>query len=180
MNYPSRSEPPVLCIVGKKKSGKTAVVVSLVAELARRGRRVMTVKHGHGFRLDTPGTDSWRHRHEGGARRVVMAGPEDFAVVGEWGTEGEPELEELVRRYLADAEIVIAEGFKGSDAPKIDVFRSSAHAVPVYDPRDPGANRFLAVVTDRADFQAAVPVLHLDDPELASRLADLVEAALLR
>ena len=75
--------PPVVCIVGKKKSGKTATVVGLVSELARRGHRVMTAKHGHGFELDTEGTDSWRHRHEGGAHRVVMAAPDQIAVMGE-------------------------------------------------------------------------------------------------
>ena len=58
--------PPILCIVGKKNSGKTTLTVALAAELNRRGRKVMTVKSGHGFRLDEPGRDSWRHRHEGG------------------------------------------------------------------------------------------------------------------
>ena len=112
--------PPVVCVVGKKKSGKTTTVVGLVRELADRGRRVMTVKHGHHFRLDREGTDSWRHRHEGGAARVVLAGPDGLAMEGEWGAGGEEPLEALVDRYLPDAEVVVGEGFKSSDALRIE------------------------------------------------------------
>jgi molybdopterin-guanine dinucleotide biosynthesis protein len=65
---------PVLCIIGKKNAGKTGLTVSLAAEMNRRGWRIMTAKHGHGFQLDHPGKDSWRHRHEGGAVRTVLSG----------------------------------------------------------------------------------------------------------
>jgi molybdopterin-guanine dinucleotide biosynthesis protein B len=173
------STPPIVCVVGMKKSGKTTVAVALVSELIRRGRRVMTVKHGHGFELDTPGTDSWRHRHDGGAHRVVMAGPADFAVVGGWEGGGELGVEELAQRYLGDAELVVAEGYKTSPFPKIDVYRSAAHPDPLYRPDAPDASSFIAVVTDREDFEAPVPLFSLDDPDLAAKLADLVAATFL-
>lgn len=167
--------PPVVCVVGKKRSGKTTTVVGLVRELARRGREVMTLKHGHHFRLDREGTDSWRHRHEGGAARVVLAGPEGFAVAGGWGPDGEEPLERLVARFLSDAEVVVAEGFKGSDALRVEVFRRAAHPDPLYEPGDP---RYLAVLTDVPGFEAHVPVLDADDPHRFGALADLVEALL--
>ena len=75
--------PPVVSVIGFKDSGKTSVAVGLVAALERRGRLVMVVKHGHGFDIDTPGTDSWRLRNEGRACRVVLAGPDDLVVMGE-------------------------------------------------------------------------------------------------
>lgn len=171
--------PPILCVVGKKDSGKTTLVVGLVAELARRGRRVMTLKHGHGFDLDREGTDSWRHRHEGGAVRVALAGPDRMAVMGAWGPGGEPAPEEIAALYLADAEIVVAEGYKGAALPKVEVYRSALHESPVYAPGDPGASFFVAVVTDRPDLDLPVPVLDLADPELVRKLADLVESGLL-
>jgi hypothetical protein len=89
--------PFVVCVIGKKKSGKTTTTVGLIRELARRGHRVMSAKHGHGFELDAEGTDSWRHRHEGGAHRVAMAGPEQVAVLGGWDGGGEQPLEALVQ-----------------------------------------------------------------------------------
>lgn len=170
--------PPIFCVVGKKDSGKTTLVVRLVAELARRGRRVMTLKHGHGFDLDREGTDSWRHRHEGGAARVALAGPDRMAVMGDWGPGGEPGPEELAARYLADAEVIVAEGYKEAALPKIEVFRAARHASPVYDPGDPGASFFVALVTDRPGLDLPLPVLDLEDPDLMRRLADLVESGL--
>jgi len=172
----TRPRPPfVVSVVGKKDSGKTTLTVALLAELGRRGRRVMSIKHGHGFDLDREGSDSWRHRHEGGAARVVLAGPGEIAVLGSWGAGGEMDLTALVERYLGDAEVVVAEGYKIGTHPKIEVFRSAAHPDPLYTRDHPQADTFLAVVTDRPDFSAAVPVLSLDAPDLIERLADLVE-----
>ncbi len=170
----------MVCIVGKKKSGKTTHLVALAAELTRRGRRVMTVKHGHGFVVDRPGTDSWRHRHEGGALRVVLAGPEGFGVLGDWPSPGEMELGELVDRYLSDAELVLVEGFKLAPFPRIEIFRAAADPEPLYTPDHPDRGRFLAVVTDSPAFVAVgLPVLSLSDPHRVARLADLVERAVL-
>jgi molybdopterin-guanine dinucleotide biosynthesis adapter protein len=171
--------PCVVCVVGKKKSGKTTTVVGLVRELTLRGYCVMTAKHGHGFQLDTMGTDSWRHRHEAGAARVVMAGPEQVAVMGEWDERGEQELESLVSRYLSDADIVIAEGFKQSAAPRVEVFRRAQHAEPIYG-TDPRADAlYVAILTDTPGLEAAVPTLAADDPERFRRVASLIEEQLL-
>ncbi len=175
---PSAS-PPIIAVVGNKKSGKTTIAVALIAELASRGRDVMSVKHGHHFRLDHPGTDSWRHRHEGGARRVVLAGPGEFAVMGGWGPEGELGLSELVARHLADAELVVAEGYRHAPVPRIEIHRSQVHAEPITPPGEVDPELHLAVVTDRPDLPWSVPVLDPDRPDLAARLADLVEARLL-
>lgn len=172
--------PPLVCVVGKKDSGKTGVVVRLVAELLRRGRRVMTIKHGHGFDLDTVGSDSWRHRHEGGSLRVAMAGPGEIAVLGDWGPGGELDATEIAARFLFDAEIVIAEGYKGDSLPKIEVYRSETGRPPVYRPGLPDAGSFLAMVTDRDDLAWPLPVLGLGAPDTIGRLADLVEDRVLR
>ncbi len=202
VNAPGDLPPPTVCVVGNKNSGKTTLAVALIAELARRGRRVMSAKHGHRFRLDTPGTDSWRHRHEGTAERVVLAGPRKFALVGDWGPrsgpsgpsapsgpDGEgraagpsaepPDLDLLASRWLAGAEIVVAEGFRGAGAPKIQVHRSAVQPEPAFAPEEAGAAGVLAVVTDRAEPPWPVPVFDPEAQELAVRLADIVEEALL-
>jgi len=137
----------------------------------------MTVKHGHGFQVDYPGKDSWRHRHEGAALRTVLAGPRDFAVVGGWPGEEMP-LAELVRRFLWDADIVLAEGFKEAPEPKIEIFRKGAHAGPLFDADDPRSGRTLAMVTDDADLELPIPVFPLNGPEVISELAAFVERAL--
>jgi molybdopterin-guanine dinucleotide biosynthesis adapter protein len=173
------ASPPIICVVGKKKSGKTTTVVGLVCELVSRGYRVMTAKHGHNFEIDTAGTDSWRHRREAGASRVVLASPEKVAVMGDWDEGGEQELEELVSAYLSDADIVVAEGFRSSSAARIEVFREGTHERAYYGSDSIADARYLAVLTDALGFEADVPVMDMDAPECYRWVADLVEARLL-
>ncbi len=168
----------MVCIVGKKKSGKTTTVLKLVAELRRRGHRVMTIKHGHHFDLDREGTDSYRHRVEGGAERVVLAGPGQFAILGTWPQGEEEDPARLAARYLADADIVVVEGFKGERLPKIEVFRRAAHETPVWDPDDPAAADYIGALTDDAAYAERVPfpTYGADEADVGRWLADRVEA----
>jgi molybdopterin-guanine dinucleotide biosynthesis protein MobB len=115
----------MISIVGRKHSGKTTLVVKLVAELVRRGRRVMTIKHGsHTFNLDPATTDTYRHYHEGNADKVAMIAPDKFALVERWSEEATPE--EIAARHMADAELIVCEGFTKSSLPKIEIYRREA------------------------------------------------------
>jgi molybdopterin-guanine dinucleotide biosynthesis protein B len=169
----------VVCIVGRKNAGKTELTVALAAEFHRRGRRVMTVKHGHGFQLDQPGRDSWRHRHEGGAIRTVMAGPSDFAVVGGWPGGEEMALADLVHRFLSDADIVLAEGFKRSPEPKLEIFREVTDSAPLVTELPDLAEKTLALVTDMEDPGFRGRVFDLGDDGYVAKVADFLDQALL-
>ena len=123
---------PTVCVVGRKNSGKTLITIQLIAELGRRGHRVMSAKHGHGFELDRPGTDSWGHRHHGGAGRIALVGPDSMAVMGSWDDRGEPPLDQVVERFLSDADVVVvtdesgewlAVGDSGISFPSNDGFK---------------------------------------------------------
>lgn len=179
VNRPADLPPPAVSVIGNKKSGKTTLAVKLIAELRSRGRRVMSVKHGHHFRLDTPGTDSWRHRHEGRAERVMLVGPDEFGLMGEWDSRGEQSLDLLLTRHLTDAEIVVAEGFRQAAIPKVEVFREEAQPEPVLDPAEARGMGAIAAVTDRPDLPWSVPVFDPDAPDTPALVADLAEAALL-
>lgn len=181
-----RPVPPTVLVVGFKDSGKTTVAVRLATELVARGHRVGSVKHGHRFRLDTPGTDSWRLANEGGADPVLLAGPEGFALMGGW-PDGEPRLRELLALHLAHVDVAVVEGYKDETFPGIEVHRAGS-GEPLLCRRGRGADTsrgprpFLAVVSDDPDSVDApdgVPVLGRDAPDLASRLADRVEEAVL-
>ena len=179
VNRPGDLPPPAFSIIGNKKSGKTTLAVAVIGELARRGRRVMSVKHGHHFRLDAPGSDSWRHRHEGGAGRVLLAGPDEFALMGGWGPGGEPSLDLLLARFLPEAEIVVVEGFRRAAVPKVEIHRAAAQPEPVLEPGRADREGALAVVTDRPELPWSVPVLDAGAADVPVRVADLAEAALL-
>ncbi len=114
---------PVVCIVGKHNSGKTTLLERLIPCLHERGRRVAVVKHAaHGFALDREGTDSWR-LNQTGAEAVVLGGPGGavtFCRVSEDTTL--PQLLGLLPMLGFD--LVLAEGFKRSRYPKVEVHRS--------------------------------------------------------
>ncbi len=167
--------PPIVCFIGKKKSGKTTVTVAVAAELTRRGHRVMTIKHGHGFDLDREGTDSWRHVHEGHAQRVVLAAPGEFVVMGNWpgGQPLAPDV--LAERFLADADIVLVEGFKSEPLPCIEIYRRAVHEEPVFPFGGPEWSRYIAMATDVKGLEAPFPVFNVDEPDLAARVADVIE-----
>ena len=60
---------------------------------------------------------------------------------------------------LAPADLVLVEGFKTADIPRIEVYRPALGKPPLHGD-DPG---FLAVVTD-AELDTALPCLPLNDP----------------
>jgi molybdopterin-guanine dinucleotide biosynthesis protein B len=166
--------PPLLAIVGKKHSGKTTLTVRLAAALKRRGHRVMTIKHGtHTFNIDPSTTDTYRHYHEGEAERVVMVSPDKFALV--MRSEGPLAPEEIAERYLADADIVLCEGFKLSELPKIEIFRRAAHEAPLYDAALPNAATWRAMVADTSVGELPFPVIALADDGWLDQLAAWVE-----
>lgn len=166
--------PPLLSIVGKKHAGKTTLTVRLCAELTRRGHRVMTIKHGsHTFNLDPATTDTYRHYHEGQAERVAMISPDKFALVMRRDVEETPEA--IAERHMADADLVLCEGFKTRALPKIEIFRRAAHDAPLYAPDLANAATWRAMVSD-APVDMPFPVFSLDDAGWLDALADWTAA----
>ncbi len=168
--------PPLLTVVGRKNAGKTTLVVRLAAELRTRGLRVMTIKHGsHTFNLDPATTDTYRHFHEGEAERVAMVSPDKFALIIRSTEELAPE--QIAEQYMADADLVLCEGFKKSALHRIEIFRKAAHARPLFDPGAPNAGLYRVIVTDDEDFTAPIPVVYLSDAAWMNQLVDLLGIA---
>jgi molybdopterin-guanine dinucleotide biosynthesis protein B len=133
---------PVVCIVGASGSGKTTFLEKLIGELRRRNYRVGTIKHDvHGFEMDREGKDTWRHRRAG-ANTVAICSKNQVACIR--STEEEMSLGELAERFFWKEDVLLAEGFKRSRFPKIEVFRSAVAASPVCTPRD----NLIGIITD--------------------------------
>jgi len=161
----------ILSIVGRKDTGKTTLAVALAAEYGRRGKRVMTIKHAsHPANADTPGTDSYRHFHEGRAERVLIASP-DVRVLFERAPDDQDPVA-LARRYLDGADIVLVEGFTSFPLPKIEVFRTAVAKEPIYHAASATADQWLAIVTD-GDFKADCRVLRFRDTMWLQFLANI-------
>jgi molybdopterin-guanine dinucleotide biosynthesis adapter protein len=159
---------PVLCIAGFSGSGKTTLIVSLVAALRRRGLRVGTIKHDvHGFDMDRPGKDSWRHK-QAGAGVTIVTSPKQIGMVMDVDHDHQP-LELLP--LMDGMDIVLVEGFKRAPLPKIEVYRPATGKPPACK----GDRYLLAVVSD-APLDWGIPRYSPDDTE---RLCDFILSRLL-
>jgi len=109
-------------VVGWKNAGKTGLMERLVEEISARGFTVSTVKHAHhSFDVDHAGKDSFRHR-AAGAREVLLASRNRFALMHELRDEEEPTLAQLLVK-LAPVDLVLVEGYKRDAHPKIEAHR---------------------------------------------------------
>jgi molybdopterin-guanine dinucleotide biosynthesis protein B len=103
---PLNTFPPVVCFVGKSNSGKTTLIEKLVLEFTSRGLAVGTIKHDvHGFDIDIPGKDSWRHK-KAGARRTVISSPAKLSLIQD--TDHDHSLGEIVP-YFCGLDLIVAE-----------------------------------------------------------------------
>ena len=114
---------PALAFVGRHNSGKTTLVVQVIAALVAQGIDVGSIKHhGHaGFDIDVPGKDSWRHR-DAGANEVAICSPDRFALMRE--LEEPLEAAQIVN-MMRPHDVVIVEGYRHSGLPTIEVMRAA-------------------------------------------------------
>jgi len=114
----------VFGIAGHSGMGKTTLLERLVPELSSRGLRVSLIKHSHkSIEIDRPGKDSYRLR-EAGCNEVLLLGNERWALMHELRGADEPPLAYLLSRLQA-CDLVLVEGFKHGDFPKLEVWRAS-------------------------------------------------------
>lgn len=109
--------PPVVSIIGRSKSGKTYLIEKLVAELKLRGYRVATIKHAQEIDFE-PGKDSWRHLQAGSEATIVVSLDEAVLIKPVTAVDT---LDDIVRLLGEDYDIIITEGFKQADTPKIEI-----------------------------------------------------------
>ncbi len=147
-------------LAGWSGSGKTTLMEGLVRAVTLRGLSVSTIKHAnHGFDIDKPGKDSFRHR-QAGAREVMLASGLRWVLMHELRDAAEPEVEDLVAR-MQPVDLLLIEGFKAHAHDKIEVHRP-ALGQPALWPGDP---RIVAVASNEPLPAAApLPLLDLDDP----------------
>jgi molybdopterin-guanine dinucleotide biosynthesis protein B len=161
---------PLVSVVGKSNSGKTTLIVKLIPLLKEKGYRVASIKHDvHGFEMDREGKDTYRHFHSG-ADAVLISSPKKMALIQR--VEEPLTLDELVERFYPDMDIVITEGFKSLDKPKIEVFRTAIHSQPLCTAAD---NR-IALASD-SPIEVDCPRFDINDAEA---IADFIEQQFLK
>ncbi|MBW2063968.1 MAG: molybdopterin-guanine dinucleotide biosynthesis protein B [Deltaproteobacteria bacterium] len=154
---------PIICIVGGSGSGKTTYLEGLIPELRARGLRVGTIKHhGRDFEMDYPGKDSWRHKRAGSSIAMISS-PLGIGMVMDVDHDHRPD--ELLR-FFPGVDVILCEGYKGEDKPKVEIFRPEVHERPFCM----GDKNLIALVTDR-EVEIEVPRFRFADKK---GLADLL------
>jgi molybdopterin-guanine dinucleotide biosynthesis protein B len=96
-----------------------------------RGWRVSILKHAHhGFDIDRPGKDSYRHR-QAGASEVLLASGARWVLMHERRAPGEPTLDELLRHF-SPCDLVLVEGYKSEPIAKLEVYRPANGKPPLW------------------------------------------------
>lgn len=157
-------KPKIITIVGKSNSGKTTLLEKLITHLTQKGYKIGSVKHAHsGFEMDKEGKDSWRHKKAGAASTLVIS-EDKIAMVKDDRTS----YLEKMQFYLSDNDIILAEGFKRQNLPKIEIFRrQSVHKEPLCS----GDENLIAFVTN-SDYKLDVPTFGIED---IIEIADFIE-----
>jgi molybdopterin-guanine dinucleotide biosynthesis protein B len=157
----------VIGLCGWSGAGKTTLMVKLIPVLISRGHAVSTLKHAHhAFDVDQPGKDSFAHR-AAGAREVLVASANRFALMHELRGAAEPPLTALLAR-LSPVDFVLVEGYKRDSHAKIEVHRVT-NGKPLLYPEDSSVR---ALASDGGFLATSLPQAHLDDVEAIATLVE--------
>jgi molybdopterin-guanine dinucleotide biosynthesis protein B len=159
---------PIVSVIGKSKSGKTTLIEKLVGELKSRGYQVATIKHvPREVSFDEPGKDSWRHIRAG-SEATAISSPDKVVLMKP--VSQNPTLDEVAHFLGDDYDIILAEGFKQSNAPKIEVHRKDI------GPPLKNIKKLIAIVTD----EPLETKSRQFSPEDIKGLADLLEIGFIK
>ena len=156
---------PLLGISAYSGTGKTTLLRRLLPILRDKGLRIAVIKHAHHlFEIDHPEKDSYELR-KAGAVEMLVASRRRMALVTEFEDDHpEPTLREMLSSINHEKlDLVLVEGFKREDFPKIELHRPSL-GKPLLSASD---SHIIAIATDQplAETPRGVPQLNLNDAD---------------
>lgn len=116
----------VLGISGVKNSGKTTLISKLIPAFQRKGYELAVLKHdGHSYDPEPQGTDTHAYYKAGASSWAIYDG-EKFS----FNQKRKMTSEDLLP-FFKGADLVLIEGLKGSDYPKLELMRKINGRDPV-------------------------------------------------
>jgi molybdopterin-guanine dinucleotide biosynthesis protein B len=136
---------PMLGFAAFSGTGKTTLLTHIIPILKQQGLRIGLIKHSHhNFQIDQPGKDSFRLR-EAGASPVMLVSTHRRAIITEITPEQEPRLDDQLQLFdQSELDLILVEGFKAEQFPKIELHRPSLNK-PLLYPSDPN---IIAIASD--------------------------------
>ncbi len=136
---------PILGFAAFSGTGKTTLLTQTIPILRQQGLRIGLIKHSHhNFQIDQPGKDSFRLR-EAGASPVMLVSTHRRAIITEFTPAREPRLDDQLQVFdQSELDLILVEGFKAEQFPKIELHRPSLNK-PLLYPNDPD---IIAIASD--------------------------------
>jgi molybdopterin-guanine dinucleotide biosynthesis protein B len=171
---------PVIGFVAYSGTGKTTLIEQLITYFTQQNLKLAVIKHTHHhFDIDQPGKDSYRHR-QAGAHEVLLVSDQRWVLMHELKQTAEPTIEEQLSK-LSPCDLVIVEGFKNSNIPKIELWRAEHEECVTRACKANEDQHILAIAypggknaVKKPDLNRDIPVLDLDDVEQIAKHVMLV------
>lgn len=137
--------PPVIGFAAWSGVGKTTLLKQMLPLLCEQRLLIGIIKHAHHhFDIDHPGKDSFELR-KAGAQQMLVTSNKRWALMVERQQQNEPRLDEHIEQLdYEQLDLILVEGFKKADIPKIELYRSELQQ-PLLFPDD---DNIIAVATD--------------------------------
>jgi molybdopterin-guanine dinucleotide biosynthesis protein B len=155
---------PMLGFAAFSGTGKTTLLTQTIPILKHHGLRIGLIKHSHhNFQIDQPGKDSFRLR-AAGASPVMLVSTHRRAIITEITPEREPRLDDQLKLFdQSELDLILVEGFKAEQFPKIELHRPSLNK-PLLYPNDPN---IIAIASDYAlETPDYLTQLDINQPEM--------------
>ena len=109
----------IISIVGKQNAGKTTLIRDLIPKLKEHGYTVGTLKYNiRKFDIDHEGKDTYKYYHSG-ADSVAISSQNEVVIMKKLANP--PTLHDIIKTYLNDVSIVLVEGYREDDYPRIRI-----------------------------------------------------------
>ncbi len=136
---------PYFTFAGYSGSGKTTLIERVTKELSDKGYKIAYLKHdGHNFHMDKEGKDTDRIK-KAGAKAIAISSNDKYAMISD--SDHRLTFLELTKLLPDNIDIVIGEGFKDNNIPKIIVHRKENNK----DRACPNDKNIIAAITNIPD-----------------------------
>ncbi len=139
---------PFIGFVAYSGTGKTTLLSQLIPLLKNKGLRIAVIKHAHhDFEIDYPKKDSYILRKAGAETILVTSHKRTAIIIEHPEISQEPSLEDALSKIPCKGlDLLLIEGFKHADYPKIELHRKTLNKPYLY-PKD---KNIIAIASDHS------------------------------